>query len=123
MQETHCPVCHGPLEVLEVAPCDDCGANPEELEHFRQGEHTYAVYEVFPGLKLTLCDFCSADFGAYNPEFFGLPKQTKIGSEKLKFVQDVDQPAIQRGKMCSDCGLRLTFAQFVAAARERHKAH
>ncbi len=120
MPEINCPLCSGPLEARQMAPCHDCGENPEELEHFRQGEHTYAVFEVFPGLELTLCDFCSDDFSAYNPEFFGLPRQTKLGWEKLKLVRPVDQPAIEMGKVCADCGSRLEFARFVVRARAMH---
>jgi hypothetical protein len=120
MQETHCPVCFGELEVRELAPCDDCGGVPEELEHFRAGMHTYNTYAVFPGIELTLCDFCSADFGSYNPEFFGLPKTSRIGLDKMNFVRAVDPPLLQMGKVCTQCGLRLTFARFVVRARERH---
>ena len=25
MAESHCPICSGPLEIREVAPCYDCG--------------------------------------------------------------------------------------------------
>jgi hypothetical protein len=64
MQATHCPICYGELEVREVTPCDDCGGRPKELEHFREGMHAYAIYEVFPGLELTLCDFCAVDFAS-----------------------------------------------------------
>ncbi len=120
MPETNCPVCFGPLETREMAPCYDCGENPEELEHFRQGDHTYAVYEIFPGLELTLCDFCSDDFNAYNPEFFGLPRHTKIDFNNLKMVCEVNQPSLRMGQACADCGLRLEFARFVVRAREMH---
>jgi hypothetical protein len=120
MQETHCPVCYGELEVREVAPCDDCGGKAEELDHFREGRHTFTIYEVFPGLELTLCDFCAVDFTSYNPEFFGLPKHSRVGLGKMNFVRAVDQPSVQPGKLCTQCGLRLTFARFVVLARERH---
>ncbi|SRR5579871_3490005 len=120
MQETHCPICYGELEVRELAPCDDCGGSPEELDHVQDGLHKYAVFEVFPGLELTLCDFCCVDFGSYNPEFFGLSKNSRIGFGKMNFVRAVDQPSLRMGKVCTQCGLRLTFAKFVAVARERH---
>jgi len=122
MQETHCPVCFGELETRELAPCDDCGANPEELEHSTQGRHSYTVYEIFPGLELTLCDFCCVDFTSYNPDFFGLPKGTKIGlgTAGMILVRSLDQPSAQLGKVCTQCGLHLTFARFVALARKKH---
>jgi hypothetical protein len=123
MQETHCPICYGELEVREVAPCDDCGGQPKELEHFREAIHTYAIYEVFPGLELTLCDFCCVDFGSYNPEFLGLSKYARIGFDKMKLVRSLDKPSLQLGKVCTQCGLRLTFARFVAQARDQHARH
>lgn len=122
MQATHCPVCYGELEVRELAPCDDCGAQLQELEHFREGKHTFSIYEVFPDLELTLCDFCAVDFTSYHPEFFGLPKRTRLGfgSGRMKLVRSVDQPVLGLGKVCTQCGLRLTFARFVIQAPEKH---
>jgi hypothetical protein len=122
MQETHCPICFGKLEVRELAPCDDCGAKPDELEHLKQRKHSYTVYEVFPGLELTLCDSCCVDFTSYNPDFFGLPKDTKIGlgTGALNLIRSLDQPPVQLGKVCTQCGLRLTFARFVVLARKQH---
>jgi hypothetical protein len=119
MQETRCPICYGELKVREVAPCDDCGANPDELEHFRQGIHTYTVYRVFQELELTLCNFCSVDFGSYNSEFFDLPKETRIDFTKMQLVRSIDKPVLQKDKLCFDCGLRLTLARFVSEVRGR----
>lgn len=118
MQETHCPICYGELETRELAPCDDCGAIPEELEHFQQGIHSYNVYTVLYGMELTLCDFCHVDFGSYNPEFFGLPKGQRVNPTKMNFVRSIDQPSLRPGKVCIQCGLRLSFARFVARTRE-----
>lgn len=118
MQETHCPICYGALESREVAPCDDCGGAPQELDHLRQGIHAYSVYTVFAGMELTLCDFCHVDFGSYNPDFFGLPKGQRIDLTKMSLVRSVDQPSLHLGKVCTQCGLRLSFARFVARVRE-----
>lgn len=70
-------MCFGPLDVREAAPCDECGGDPEEIEHFRLGKHTYQRFEVFAGLELTLCNFCMVDFGSYDPTFFGLPRGSR----------------------------------------------
>ena len=120
MRETLCPICFGELEVRDVTPCDDCGASPDELDHLRTGKHDYAVFTVFPGLEITLCDFCRVDFGSYNPDFFGLPKHKRIGFEKMTLVRSIDHPAIHPDKVCTQCGLRLTFARFVDLARKQH---
>jgi hypothetical protein len=37
------------MEVRAVAPCAECGAQPEELEHLREGRHTYQVMRVLGG--------------------------------------------------------------------------
>lgn len=118
MQETHCPICYGELEAREVAPCDDCGGAPDELEHFREGIHSYNVYTVFAGMELTLCNFCYVDFTSYNSDFFGLPGGQRIDIRKMSFVRSVDQPSLQMGEVCTQCGLRLSFARFVVRVRE-----
>ena len=46
MQNEHCPLCFGGLEVREVAPCEECGGDPQEIDHFRQGKHTYQRFET-----------------------------------------------------------------------------
>ena len=118
MHETHCPLCYGSLEVREVAPCEDCGGDPTEIEHFRRGKHTYSEYEVFPGLKLVLCNFCDVDFGSYDPTFFGLPAQIHIGYGKMRQLRTLDSPTIEKDKYCPSCKRRLAFLRFVSQARD-----
>lgn len=120
MQETYCPLCHGELEVRDVAPCDECGAVPQELEHFKSGKHSYAEYEVFPRLKLKLCNFCDVDFGSHDPTFFGLSRSARIGYEFMRLVQPIQEPALGKDKFCPSCNLRLTFLRFVHEARQQH---
>ena len=120
MQETHCPLCFEKLDVRDVAPCDDCGWSPSEIDHFHQGLHTYREYEVFPGLRLTLCDFCFTDFASYKPDFFGLAPRTRLGPGKMTLVRTIDRPSLGQDKFCPRCGLRLSFLRFVKQARERH---
>lgn len=49
-----CPICFSELEIRVCAPCDDCGWNvPTEIEHLNKNMHTYATYEIYPGLRLT----------------------------------------------------------------------
>jgi hypothetical protein len=91
MQETYCPLCYGELEVRDVAPCDECGALQQELEHFAARKHSYAEYEVFPPLKLTLCNFCDVDFGSGDPTFFGLPRSARIGYQFMRLVQPIQE--------------------------------
>ena len=120
MQETHCPLCYSQLEAREVAPCDECGGVPGEIEHFVAGKHTYAEYEVFPPLKLTLCNFCDVDFGSFDPTYFGLPRNARIGYQFMRLVQPLREPMPGRDKFCPSCNLRLSFLRFVDAARKQN---
>ena len=123
MQETACPLCFGSLSVREVAPCHECGGSPDEVAHFFAGKHTYAEYEVFPGLSLILCNFCQVDFTSYDPQYFGLAPRTKIGlSGSMRFVRDIHPTEVDRDKYCEQCGRRLRFLRFVSDARRVHGA-
>jgi hypothetical protein len=120
MQETQCPICYGPLEIREVAPCDDCGHNPRELKEFEEGYHSYSEYEVFPGLYLTLCNFCDADFASYDSTYFGLPRGTRVGIGRMKFVRQLNNVSRGKDKFCPACNHRLTFLRFVSHARAQN---
>ena len=108
------------VEAREVAPCMDCGHDPQELQHFAEGRHTYAEYRVFNSLSLVLCSFCQVDFGSYDPTYFGLPASARISFEHMSFVRGVVPPPHTFDKVCPECHHRLSFLQFVSAARELH---
>ena len=116
----HCPLCYYPLETRVVTPCMECGGSPKELEHFEKGRHTFHELEVFPELNLVLCNFCMVDFGSFDPTFFGLEEDARVGYERMKFVRDINESSLGRDKFCTNCGYRLKFLSFVAAAREQH---
>jgi hypothetical protein len=98
----------------------DCGSDPEEIDHAREGKHTYAEYRIFGDLSLVLCNLCQADFSSYDPTFFGLPRGTRVGMERgWRFVRDI-AAEITKDKCCRNCGYRLPFLEFVARARELH---
>ena len=113
-----CPICYTGLEVRECAPCDDCGWDPEELRHLEEGQHTYSTWEVYKGLRLTLCDFCSVDFGSYLPEYFGFKDNTRISLDSFEFVRNVENPAAAMDKFCPECSARLRFLEFLRDIRE-----
>ena len=78
MSEDYCPFCYTSLEVKDVAPCMDCGALEEELDHALKGKHTYAEMRIFDNLILVLCNFCMLDFGSYAPTYLACPQQHKL---------------------------------------------
>ena len=117
-----CPICGDELETRDVAPCIECGSRQDEIQHFLDGNHTYQELEVLPGHLLVLCNFCMVDFGSYNPQYFGLPKDYKLGYEYMRVVRDVQDLAITKDACCNSCNARLEFLKFVAAVRDEHTA-
>jgi len=99
----------------------DCGNLPEELQHFREGRHSYAEYQIFGSLSLVLCNVCCNDFGSYDPAFCGLPPRPRISN--LKLLHDL-YPLPERtfDAVCPECERRLAFLEFLVAARELHAA-
>ena len=120
MQWQQCPLCLGPLEVREVAPCSECGAIADELVHLREGRHKYQGLRVFDDLELTLCDLCLVDFSSYDPAYFGLEPGTRLGLGQMQVIRDVADPEVATDKFCVACGHSLAFLRFVATRRERH---
>ena len=115
MAESHCPICYGPLESREVAPCYDCGNDPTELEHLAEGRHIYAEMRVC-GISVVLCNFCQVDFSSYDPAYFGREKRMHLGREVV-FVRDVANPQLSKDKYCPSCRRRLAFLRFVEKVR------
>ena len=117
-----CPICFGELEVRDCAPCDDCGWNvPTEIEHLKEKIHTYTTYEVYQGLRLTLCDFCAADFGSYKSEFFGFKNEKRVNLSDFNFVKLIEHPEVAKDKFCPKCCARLKFLKFVAEIRQSNE--
>jgi hypothetical protein len=123
MNDSQCQICYTPLEVTDVAPCMECGNIPEEIEHALAGKHSYAEMRIFGDLTLVLCDFCQVDFGSSDPTYFGLPRDAKIGYEKMQYLKTVEEVFIGKDKYCPQCGYRLSFLKFVQQARDLHKNH
>src|SRR5258708_39631266 len=109
MSASNCPICFSALEPREVAPCMDCGHDPQDVQHFEDGKHTYAEYRIFDDLSLVLCDFCQADFSSYDPAYFGLPPKTSIGLGHISLLGDVSPPEHTFDKICPQCQRRLAF--------------
>ena len=118
MNESSCPICFTALEVADVAPCMECGHLPQEIEHALSGKHSCAEMRIFGDLTLVLCNFCQVDFGSIDPQYFGLPKNSVIGFQKVQFVRNVMETGVTRDKVCPNCNHRSRFLRFVQAARE-----
>ena len=97
----------------------DCGWDPVEIEHYRNGEHQYFELEIIFGLRLILCDFCMVDFGSYRSEFFGLPSGKRIGFEQMKTIREVSSVGVVKDKFCPECCGRLKFLRFVSDVRSK----
>ena len=117
----HCPLCSEPFEVRDVAPCMECGADPAEIDYARSGMHTYAIYRIFGKFEVALCNFCQVDFSSYDPQFFGLPRNRKVGlGHSFDFVKDLRDCSVRKDKCCPKCGFRAGFLKFLHDAREEH---
>lgn len=113
-----CPLCYGELEVRLCAPCDECGSDvPTELEHMQAGRHTYTTYSIYQGLRLTLCGFCTVDFGSHVPEYFGFRQGERLQFDSFEYVARLDQPTAVLDKVCPSCNQRLKFLRFAQAMR------
>lgn len=99
----------------------ECGNRAEEIRHAVNDFHTFAEMRIFGDLTLVLCDFCQVDFGSFHPDFFGLPRDARIGLKKMQFVRSIEEIRINKDKVCSECGYRLPFLQFVQQARKLHQ--
>jgi hypothetical protein len=112
-----CPVCYHQLEVRECDPCEDCGYLNHGITHSHKHLETYKIYEVYQGLRLTLCDFCAVDFGSYKPEYFGFTGKNPIAYQNFEFVRDVADPQVVKDKFCPECSSRLPFLKFLSEVR------
>lgn len=120
MADAQCPLCYSHLDVTLVAPCMECGHLSDELQHFRDGLHSYAEVEIGGGLCLVLCNICQADLGSLSPEYFGLPESTRIGVEHMRLVCERHDVQIEKDKYCASCGHRYAWLRAVADCRQRH---
>ena len=113
-----CPICLSKLQEQQVAPCYECGHETRELDEYRQGYHKYNLFSIWDE-ELVLCDFCDADFDSYYPEYFGLKKDVHI-EYPLKFVSEVEKPALSIDLYCPTCKHRLVFLEFIAKVRRKN---
>ena len=128
MKLEQCPLCGSELEIKEVTPCIECGALEDQVtllkqdikENFEHDSVEFAEYRIFNKFKITLCGFCALDIGAYDPEYFGLPKNYRLGYDKLQFLKKVEKPSSGKDKYCPECKQRLSFINFVLSARSEN---
>ncbi len=106
--------CYGTMSCMlrhahrkKCAPCYNCGNLDTELEDFARGIHTYTVYEIYDGIRLTLCDFCAVDIASYAPEFWGLPDRRRISISDLtafSLTRGISDPTVHsRGDGLTGC--------------------
>lgn len=99
-----------------MAPCYDCGHDPQELAHLAAGRHTYDEVEVL-GTYAVLCNFCQADFLSYDPTYFGRPLGRLVDGD-IRYVRRYSDPRCTIDKYCPACDRRLAFLHFVERARD-----
>lgn len=117
MGSDECPLCSGPLEVRNVAPCEQCGGDPESLARFNAQDQIYHLVKVLRGKEIVLCTGCMLDFGSLDPLFLGVPRGTHYGFEHMEIVREINSPAIRADNFCPSCGYRMKFLRFVKEVR------
>ena len=117
MGNEDCPLCGAAMEVRNVAPCEECGGDPESIDRFGARDQTYHLVRVFGGSELILCTGCMLDFGSLDPNFLGLPAGTPYGFEHMEIVREITGPAIRADNFCPECEYRLKFLRFVKEVR------
>ncbi|MEN8134726.1 MAG: hypothetical protein ABFS18_04215 [Thermodesulfobacteriota bacterium] len=128
MKHEQCPNCGSEFEVVEVTPCQECGALEESKDVLRQDiaenyahdSIEYNLYKIFDNVEVVLCDKCALDIGSYDPEVFGLNKHQKIGFSDLQFLKKIDKPEITKDKYCSDCNQRKAFIDFINKSKTKN---
>ena len=122
-RKKYCPVCYTELEVIDVAPCDDCGWDENEIQHFDEKKHVYAEFKVY-GASLILCSFCDVDFSSYDPEFWGFPRNKRLGYGSEGFQKLCEMPvaslSVKKGEFCPKCRARLTYLRALAEVRKKN---
>ena len=128
MKTEQCPICSNELEIKEVTPCIECGALEDEVKPLKQDikegfihdSNTFNEYRIFEKFEIILCGYCAIDIGSFDPEYFGLPKNKKLGYENLQFLKELKKPTIGKDKYCPECKQRLSFINFVLSARNEN---
>jgi hypothetical protein len=133
MARPQCPICAGEFETRDVAPCAQCGAWPHEVDHFVNAyvvegaggkksmqRHTYARWEVFPGLELVLCDQCSLEFHSYDPVQFGPAAPAVKSPSRMRFIRMIQEPSLDKDQVCPTCMYSLAYLRFLTEARSRY---
>ncbi len=123
--EIICGRCGKPMMMREVAPCLDCGGNPQELEHLKSGQHSFLMVELL-GNEI-LCDFCYSDILDTDPLYWGFPKEFEweenlySSSQELNF-QKITNPRSLQEMACPNekCRNTLRKQQFVIENAKRH---
>ncbi len=93
---------------------------PVEIDHAREGAHTFAECRIMGDISLVLCNFCQVDLDSIRPEYWGEYNTRRIGFADLEFVRRIDDVQIGRDKYCPECGERLTLLIALKKIRDLH---
>jgi hypothetical protein len=107
----YCPICFEELEVIETTPCICWGNDETKIsilkqdveEGFIHDTNIYSLYRAYEEIECVICDICTNDFSAMNPEFFGFPKNNTMHPGNFQFLKPITTPAIVKDKFCNSC--------------------
>jgi hypothetical protein len=124
VDEIICGRCGKAMIMREVAPCLDCGGNPQELAHLKSGQHYFLKVELFDGE--ILCDLCYTDMPSTDPLYWGFPKgfdwdkNLYSRSQEINF-QEITNPESSQEMACSNekCHNTLRKQEFIIENAKR----
>jgi hypothetical protein len=113
IEQPICGICGSRMKLRDVAPCLDCGGDPQEIDDWYRGKHRYADFGLFG--KEVLCDFCEADMPSTDPLVWGFPKgfdwKKAIAAQPANRL--VEPPPLRFEFACLECSNTLRKQQFV----------
>jgi hypothetical protein len=115
-----CAACGDEMTVRDVAPCLDCGGDPDEVRQLLRGDHRYGRVGLFDGE--VLCDFCDADMPSTDPRFWGFREDLDWDRELAAHAHEelAEAPAPRRELACRSCSNTLRKQEFIRRNAERN---
>jgi hypothetical protein len=108
------------MEKRQIAPCLECGGEPQEIEEWAKREHTYSKVGLFD--EEIFCDFCDADMPSTDPLVWGFPKgfnwDKELGSHSYEMLKV--SPPLREEAVCPNCHNTYRRQEFIIRNAKRN---
>jgi hypothetical protein len=90
---------------------------PQELEHLKEGMHTFEMLELL-GQRVILCDFCRFDICSHGKDYWGTKRRIRMADvNHVKIIE----PQLIKTLVCPQCHQRVDWLEAVEAIRNTGK--